>query len=157
MPPPDVTDHIAGLEGMHGISMEQVKAKAENDRKYRPTESDAVSEFGAHRIERNFREDGNYSWRVKADGDKREAERMRGMVSPWAKAEVARIADDQGYPGDYGGGLRGKVMLPPRTISGDWCDGCGSRMVWCECAGAAEAETDSRTDAGRDAAPVSGG
>lgn len=135
------------LPGMHQITLEQVKAKAENDRRLRPTKADVIAEFGASRIEE--KPDG--SWRFKADAkDKREMGKVNGLMAPWASAEVARVADQNGYPGDYGKGLPGTIALPPLAISGDWCQGCDRLKVWCDCGRVAEAGTDSRTDAGTD-------
>ena len=110
---------LNGFEGMKGITFDQVKAKAENDQRYRLKESDFKGMPGYERYyvddmgvehEGEHPADGSYQWRWRPGRGDAVAE----AIMAWAIREVARIADQNGYPGSYG--IKGRrTVVGPRA------------------------------------------
>jgi hypothetical protein len=116
---------------MRPISLAQVRERAKLNG-LKATEKDVAAAFGESRIERKFRKNGSYSWRVKlnqndghgkvtADGHK-----MRELMTPWARADTERVAKVQGFPGAYSGRGKGKCIMRTfgnklyRQVQGQW-------------------------------------
>lgn len=64
----------------------------------------------------------------------KEAAEVGEMMRPSMKADLERAADLNGWPGEYGKGLKGRVTLLARHVAGDWCGTCDRLRYWCECA-----------------------
>ena len=119
------------LANMRPITLGQLRDKASLN-KLRATEKDVVTAFGDNRVERKFRKNGSYSWRVKlkqndghgkvtADGHK-----MRELMTPWAQADTERVSRDRGLPGAYAGRGKGRCIMRTfgsklfRQVEGQW-------------------------------------
>lgn len=149
------------LQGMSPISIAEVKEKAKCDA-LRATEKDVVAAYGEERIERKFREDGNYSWRVKYQQNDngtvtKDGHRMSELMMPWARADTERharlnaqvervaVKDDAGsvhylpVSQEHAAAANGwhsenrLIGVLARRVNGDFCERCDRRRSWCEC------------------------
>ena len=58
---------------------------------------------------------------------------VQEMHKPYWQAKLSLEAKLRHLPGDYG--LKGMGSgIYAADVQGDWCDGCGLRRSWCECA-----------------------
>lgn len=98
---------VAAFQNMTAISFDQVKAKAENDERYRLRESDFKGMRGYERYHLDpttgeerpgEAPDGSYKWRWRPGRGDAVAE----AIMSWAMRDVARVAEQNGYPGSYG-------------------------------------------------------